>query len=148
MIKGLANMIGLVNPTGLDALSPSSSGRSFLSFRPPRLQVSPCSLDAEIKELCELMTSQEDCENWLILIEKHKDNFVVKATLYHAIRNAEITVHNLFLMLIQCRVLPEDVWVPIEWLCRLKGDRDNELCCLIHFTVVNRGKRYQYMHNP
>lgn len=51
-------------------------------------------------------------------------------------------------MMIQCRVLPEEIWIPIEMLCQLKGDRDNELCCLIHFTVTSMGKKFQSVKNP
>lgn len=54
--------------------------------------------------------------------------------------------HNLFLALIQCRVLPPSVWIPIESICVLKGARKHEHCCIIHFTVANMACGTEY--NP
>ena len=62
--------------------------------------------------------------------------------MFNCIRNKSVTIHNLFIIIIQCKVFNNDIWVPLDDLCALEGARDNELCCLVHYTVSNLGQRH------
>ena len=91
----------------------------------------------ELNELSDLIQSEQQCENWIMLLEAHKENYIVQSLVYRCTLDGTMKAHNLFLALIQCRVLPNTVWIPLEKICQLKGARKNQHCCIIHFTVAN-----------